>query len=677
MEHKLKIALVLILGMAVATAARAESIWIAAVAHTPGDEGTRWRSDVAVLNLCPIDVEVELVLHHEDGLVSADFVIPAGGQQIFEDVVAQLTAGDVTGALEVRANGGIVVTSRTYNRSEVGTFGQALAGVTASESMTTGDEVLLPQLREDSGFRTNIGALNMGDDKAKLQVTLYDTTGSLVGEFMLRISAGLNVQDNRPFRDRFGLTDIVGGYAIVTVESGSSVTVYASVVDNATGDPTTVQPEARPGCSVDLADRLRAIDGMTVEELPTSLEGYRFFSLHYDQPADHAQPDGATFPQAMTLLHRDAEAPMVLVTRGYGNPSSDSRTELAQVLDANQLSVEHRFFNASTPLGGDWELLTIEQAAADHHRIVEAIKPLYTGVWISTGASKGGMTATYHRRFYPEDVDATVPYVAPISFGAPDDAYLGFLATRGTASCRNALSAVQREVLERRESMISLINDRYGDLSYDRVGGLDRALEMVTIELPFGFWQYSGESYCSQIPSTTASDVQVFDFMDDFVGWYFASDFIFDYYDPYFYQAQTQLGYPAVARDHLADLLQTDVPDLEEGLPPEGTDPTYDPAVMIDIAQWLSDQGERFLFIYGGNDAWTGGAFDIGDATDSYVFVDPGGTHGAHIGSLDPADRDQVLGILSRWAGVEAHQPAAKTTTDRFPYWRPGPPPFP
>ena len=33
------------------------------------------------------------------------------------------------------------------------------------------------------------------------------------------------------------------------------------------------------------------------------------------------------------------------------------------------------------------------------------------------------MTAIYHRRFYPDDVDGTVPYVAPISFGAPDLRY--------------------------------------------------------------------------------------------------------------------------------------------------------------------------------------------------------------------------------------------------------------
>ena len=50
---------------------------------------------------------------------------------------------------------------------------------------------------------------------------------------------------------------------------------------------------------------------------------------------------------------------------------------------------------------GDWEVLDIFQAAADHHRIVAALKSIYSGARINTGHSKGGMTAVFHRRFYP------------------------------------------------------------------------------------------------------------------------------------------------------------------------------------------------------------------------------------------------------------------------------------
>ena len=70
------------------------------------------------------------------------------------------------------------------------------------------------------------------------------------------------------------------------------------------------------------------------------------------------------------------DAPMVLMTAGYANNWGDYRVELTQLLEANQLVVEHRFFGNSRPYPLDWSLLDIRQAAADHHRIVQDIGPI-------------------------------------------------------------------------------------------------------------------------------------------------------------------------------------------------------------------------------------------------------------------------------------------------------------
>ena len=177
----------------------------------------------------------------------------------------------------------------------------------------------------------------------------------------------------------------------------------------------------------DILEFLESIPGMTASEEPLEAgSDYRFFRLEYEQPADHDDPEGLTFRQRMTLLHIDADAPIVLHTSGYYAYDQPFAAELTYVLGANQLHVEQRFFEPSRPEPADWSLLTIEQAAADHHRIVEAMAPYYGGAWVSTGASKGGMTSVFHRRFYPDDVTATVAYVAPISHGAPDDSYQPF-----------------------------------------------------------------------------------------------------------------------------------------------------------------------------------------------------------------------------------------------------------
>ena len=148
-------------------------------------------------------------------------------------------------------------------------------------------------------------------------------------------------------------------------------------------------------------------------EPPTRFTGYRLFLLTYDQPADHDQPGGTRFPQRMALLHRDEAAPMVLYSTGYFINPTSGRTELTRLINANQLLVEHRYFEPSRPQPTDWKLLTIEQAARNHHRIVSALKPLYGAKWLSSGGSKGGMTSIFHRRFFPDDVDGTVAYVSP------------------------------------------------------------------------------------------------------------------------------------------------------------------------------------------------------------------------------------------------------------------------
>ena len=90
------------------------------------------------------------------------------------------------------------------------------------------------------------------------------------------------------------------------------------------------------------------------------------------------------------------------------------------------------------------------------HRIVEALKPIYGEAWINTGYSKGGMTAVYHRRFYPDDVDATVAIAAPFKFSTSDERYPEFLLTIGTPQARQRVYDFQRLALERRGTLVPL-----------------------------------------------------------------------------------------------------------------------------------------------------------------------------------------------------------------------------
>ncbi|HEU5059235.1 MAG TPA: S28 family serine protease [Kofleriaceae bacterium] len=437
-------------------------------------------------------------------------------------------------------------------------------------------------------------------------------------------------------------------------------------------------PDAEPGFVCERSDddllvRLEAIPSVASVVEEDIGEPYRFFRIEFEQPVDHASPGGATFRQRITLLHRDLEAPMVLHTTGYYGVGGPFAAEPTALLDANQIDTEQRFFLPSRPDPADWRLLTIEQAAADHHRIVAALRPIYCAKWVSTGASKGGMTSVYHRRFYPNDVDATVAYVAPISFGAPDDRYHPFFDTVATAGCRTALRSFQTELLERRAAMLTRMQNyaEQSGITFDRLSGTEGAFEDAIIEFPWGFWQYGSPSDCASIPPTTATDAALFSFLRDSGGLYFFGDDTIVTYSPYYYQAWTQLGYPSAPTAHIADLLETQA--LPRDYMPDGVEPTYQPAAMQDVDQWVRGEAERILFVYGEFDPWYAGHFELGDAEDSLLLVAPGANHGAGISDLEAADRETATAALRRWMGVAALAPAAQRAASALP----GPPPPP
>lgn len=431
-----------------------------------------------------------------------------------------------------------------------------------------------------------------------------------------------------------------------------------------TGDATTGEP-------ADILDQLRAIDGLDVEERDSPAPGYRYFVMTFMQAADHLDPEGLKFAQRLLLLHRDSAAPLVLATAGYFvDPKKPGLSEPSVLLEANQLIVEHRFFVPSRPDPADWSTLTIEQAAADLHAITGVFKPIYPERWLATGGSKGGMTAVYFRRFYPDDVDATIAYVAPNSYGIADPRYPVYLGQIGPAACREALVQIQREVLQRRPAMITRMKAEAPDgFTYAHLGE-DRALETAVLELPFTFWQYGSVEDCAAVPDLAVSDDDLWTFLSDYNAPSYWSDYQFELYEPYFYQAAVQLGYPAYDEGPVADLLLYPGVDLAATYLLPDKQPVLDLDAMPDIADWLLTDGHAMLFIYGDSDPYTAAAFEPGPK-DSFKFIVTGGNHGARILDLEPADRDQALAALAAWSGVQPKIPLSAPSPASFDLRRP------
>ena len=207
----------------------------------------------------------------------------------------------------------------------------------------------------------------------------------------------------------------------------------------------------------DLQQKLGRISAIT-ETRP--LESTRFsekYVTYFTQPLDHRRPEKGSFRQRVIVSHVGFDRPTVIVTEGYGaayalNPKY--REELSELLDANMIFVEYRYFLESTPEPKDWQYLTAENSADDLHAVRNAFKSIYPGKWIATGISKGGQTTLLYRTFYPDDVDISVPYVAPLCYGVEDGRHEPFLRKVSTPEDRKRIEDFQLEVLKRKAALL-------------------------------------------------------------------------------------------------------------------------------------------------------------------------------------------------------------------------------
>ena len=468
----------------------------------------------------------------------------------------------------------------------------------------------------------------------------------------------MNMRQSR----NFPVTSILLAFGVAACGAG----------DGSASDETVAA--AQTAVTDEVLAELNAIPGLTVvSENPSNIPGTRFFVLRFEQPVDHHDPDGPRFTQKMALLHRSFDAPTSFLPSGYAvNTRRAIEGEVTAMLQANQLYAEHRYYGESVPPGPTYEHLDIEQAAGDHHRIVQAFRPVYTGRWISGASSKGGMTSIYHRSYYPDDVDGTVAFVSPSTYSPSDPRYVTFLRKVGDAAMRSRLIAYQRALLARRDQLVPMMVAELGDdwgLTFDIVGA-DRAFEFGVLETSFFYWQFCPVEFCEpHLPAPDASDEELLSFYINYLGAPFNYDdeTINVHYGPYFYQSATQLGHPRFDEAPLRDLLRYPGQDRAENLTPVPVTIPFDYGLMplIEARTWA--HGKRMLFIYGENDPWSTSPFDVRAKNDAFRYIVPEGHHGVGIKDLPEDDRLHAMSRIFDWADMPFDPSSARTAAPLAP----------
>ncbi|MGQ1891850.1 S28 family serine protease [Thermophagus sp. OGC60D27] len=370
--------------------------------------------------------------------------------------------------------------------------------------------------------------------------------------------------------------------------------------------------------------------------------------LWVKQPVDHFHPEKGYFNQRVWLSHRSTSAPVVLVTEGYMAPKNRT-TELTKIVGGNQIVVEHRYFGQSVPDSMDWEFLTIDQAAMDHHRIVEMFRPFYTGKWINTGISKGGQTALIHRALFPKDVDVTVAYVAPFNLEKEDTRLIEFFKHVGSAEQRHRILTFQKEVLKRQNELMPFFNDLARKKGYTFRMGKEKAFELAVLEYPFSLWQWGGN--IDNIPGSGASAEELFNHLKKGSDFGYFSDQQWEQICPFFYQAYKELGYyPYLATPLKAwlDEIHTDTVS-NRFMAPDVANLEFDKNAPYRILRKLKEADPEIILITGQNDPWSATSLEPEGLSQMVKIQKPGGSHRTRINNLPDSLRQVVIRQLNEW----------------------------
>ena len=401
---------------------------------------------------------------------------------------------------------------------------------------------------------------------------------------------------------------------------------------------------------------LESLPDCQVEEIEAEPDFKESYRIVLKQPIDHGRPETGYFGQHILISHKDFSRPVVMTTEGYALRQNMTR-ELSELVDGNEIRVEHRYFGDSVPQPKDWKYLHLEQAAADHHRIVELLKAHYPGKWLNTGLSKGGKVAMIHRWLYPDDVDVTVSYDGPLNLALEDPRFDAFLEQIGTEAQRARLIAFQRLVLSRKKEILPLFKTYAEEKGLTYSIGLEKGLEYLVLEYTFSFWQ-NGRAPFSEIPGEEASPEKILAHLLKIVPASAYSDLAMD--SPALYQAVTQYGYYGYVTKNVSDLLSgTGYTNAE--FAPRNTDLTFNPVIMQKMSAWIENHGNQMIFIHGGNDPWSAGAVTLSGKTDALKMILEGGTHLTFIRSFKGKERERILETLERWLGIEIEREKKKT----------------
>lgn len=412
--------------------------------------------------------------------------------------------------------------------------------------------------------------------------------------------------------------------------------------------------------STEFMKNLCALPGVSdVKKLETTRFPEKYV-LKIRQNLDTDNAEAGTFNQRIIVGYVGEDRPTVIVTEGYNADYAMSPSyieELSDLFDANMVFCEYRYFGESMPKPTDWNFLTVENSLGDLHNVNTTFRKLFKGKWISTGISKGGQTTMFYRTYYPNDVDVSVSYVAPLNKSVEDGRHEPFLRDEvGTKKERKAVHNAQLEMFKRKSSLVEMLEKKVKADGLNFNLPLDEIFDYELMEYPFAFWQWG--TPVSEIPSSKDSDEVWFEHLMKVSGPDYFS--VPGRYLSFNMQALRELGYYGYeidpdfkkycsissTKDYLRRLM------IPESMG-EWRNVSFDPTLYNKTVEYLKNNDPKHIFIYGEIDPWTAsgvvGWLDCSGKQNMRVYVQPCGSHKARIGNMPEDMKAEIMERLNGW----------------------------
>ena len=243
-----------------------DSLIIPAVGHGPGANGSLFQSDIRLANVSSQAMRylINFTPTATDGTQTGNTTtiqVDPGATTALDDLLSSFfgtaSDGSSTGMLEIRpltttSSSSLfssvpnsilstVASSRTYNVTSAGTFGQFIPAIPFSQFVGKGSVLSLQQIAQSASYRTNFGLLEASGEPASVVIHVFDKAGNRLAD----IPESLLPSEHLALNGLLAANNITlddGRVEVEVVSSTGKVSAYASVLDNRTNDPLLVSP---------------------------------------------------------------------------------------------------------------------------------------------------------------------------------------------------------------------------------------------------------------------------------------------------------------------------------------------------------------------------------------------------------------------------------------------------